>query len=452
MDRPRRVPLSSRATRLLAVLTVTAFVVGCSPTPVEPSSSPSPSVVVEVSPVPSATGELAGRAGDLDLLLRELVTTHPDPFAGEDPAAFEARVRELAARADGLTDDEFLVEVMRLVGGRDRDGHTGLVPFAQDRAGVTAWPIALYDFDEGLYVVDALAPHEDLEGLRVVEIGGRPVAEVAAAVTPLVSRDNEGTVRARLPGYLVVPAVLRGLALLPDGSPALTLERPDGTRVERSPEAIPMDQWVAWRDVFNPLVPMTLPADDGGPRHLRNRDEHFWSEIVDDAMYVGYHQVQSGTASGGTIAGLARAVDAALDGGDVSKVIVDIRGNPGGENGSYPPLRDALIRQAASAPGSVVVLIGRSTFSAAGNLATELRAAPGVRFIGEPTGAAPNMWGDADVVTLPFSKLVVHIATREWIFAPDDDSLAVEPDVTVPVRWAEHAAGIDAAYDAALAD
>jgi C-terminal processing protease CtpA/Prc len=197
---------------------------------------------------------------------------------------------------------------------------------------------------------------------------------------------------------------------------------------------------------------MTLPDDDDGPRHLRHRGEHFWSEVVGDALYIGYNQVQAGTASGETISGLARDVEAAVGEGDVTRVIVDIRGNPGGDNFTYPPLRDALIRLAEAAPGSVVVLTGRSTFSAAGNFATELRAAPGIRFIGEPTGAAPNLWGDADVVTLPFSKLVVHVATRVWIFAPDDDALAIEPDVRVPVRWADYAAGVDAALDAALAE
>ena len=444
------ISLPLRVARLVAVLLIGVFTAACSSSPAEPSSVPS--AAAQGSASLTATPGEGGRAADVELLFRELLATHPDPSAGEDPAAFEARFDDLAARADALTDDEFLVEVMRLVGGRDRDGHTGLLPFAQDAAGLSAWPIALYDFEEGLYVVDALQPHADLVGLRLVEIGGRPVAEVAAAVTPLVSRDNEWTVRARLPGYLVVPAVLRGLDLLPDGAPALTLEREDGTRVERAPEPIPIGAWVEWRNLFYPLVPLTLPNDDDGPRHLRHRGEHFWSEQVGDALYVGYNQVQTSTPSGGTITGLAETVEAALADGDVAKVVIDIRGNPGGNNFTYPPLRDALIRRAEAEPGSALVLTGRSTFSAAGNFATELRAEPGIRFVGEPTGAAPNLWGDADVVTLPFSRLVVHVATREWVFAPDTDALAIEPDVDVPVRWADYAAGVDATLDAALGD
>ena len=443
---------------LLAVLAVVACgtpaVPAASPSttlaPASPGSAPAASQTVSVASSPTATP--LSRAGDLAFLLERLTALHPDPFVGESPAAFEARVDDLAARADALSDDQFLVEVMRLLGARDRDGHTGLVPFAQGDRGLTAWPLALYEFEEGLRVVDAMAPHEDTIGLRVVEIGGRPIEEVAAAVMPLVSRDNEWTVRARLPGYLVVPEVLRGLGLLPDGAPALTLEDADGRRTELTPSPVPIGEWVEWRNLFYPLVPLTLPHDDDGPRYLRQRGESFWSEMVGDALYVGYRQVTSRTASGETISGLATSIRTALEEGQARRVVVDIRGNPGGDNFTYGPLRDALRRQAEAAPGSVVILIGRSTFSAAGNFATELAAVDGIRFVGEPTGAAPNLWGDAREVRLPHSGLVVHIATRTWEFAPDDDGLAVEPDERIPVRWSDYAAGTDAALEAALAD
>jgi hypothetical protein len=359
-------------------------------------------------------------------------------------------VEELAGRADALSDDEFLVEVMRLLGGRDRDGHTGLLPFAQEDAALEGWPLALYEFEEGLYVVDALEPYGDAVGSRVVAIGGRPVEEVADAVEPLVSRDNEWTVRARRPGYLVVPQVLRGLGLLPDGAPGLTLEREDGTTFDLDPAPIPIAEWASWRDLFDPLVPATLPRNEDGPRYLGHPGEHFWPERIGDVLYVGYNQVQPRTASGGTIVELADAVESAVEAGDVRSVVVDIRGNPGGDNFTSAPLRDALLRSAAARPGSVTVLIGRSTFSAAGNFATELRQAGGVRFVGEPTGASPNLWGDARLVTLPFSGLVVHIATRWWEFAPDDPSLAIEPDVRVRVRWEDYVAGRDPALERGL--
>lgn len=146
-----------------------------------------------------------------------------------------------------------------------------------------------------------------------------------------------------------------------------------------------------------------------------------------------------------------RALAAELDSGRADRIVVDVRNNPGGENGSYDPMLDLLIDQATKTPGSVVILIGRSTFSGAANFVTELRAVDGITFTGEPTGGAPNMFGDAAVVSLPSSGLQAHIATREWTFAPGNDDLAIEPDVLFPVRWSDLAEGRDPALEAALA-
>ena len=379
-----------------------------------------------------------------------LVDIHPDPFIGGSEAAFRARIDDLAGRADTLTEDEFRVEAMRLLANRDRDGHTGIVPFAQSDDLVHAWPIALYAFEEGMYVVDAMPPHRQLIGLRLVRIEGRPLREVERLVRPLVTRDNAWSLRARLPAYLVVPEVLAGLGLLRTGAPALTFEGPNGTTLGVTPEPIPVSAYRAWRRMFDPLVPPSLPPDDDGPVYLRNRAEFFWSRIVDDAVYVGYNQVQATSPSGVSLSDLIDRIRRQLERAHGDRIVVDLRHNPGGNNGTYAPLRYMLERRARAIPGSVVLLVGRSTFSAAANFVTETSAARGVATVGEPTGGAPNQFGDPTRVVLPASGLVVSLATWGWEFAPGDDSLTIEPDVRVPVSWADFAAGRDPALEAAL--
>ena len=441
--------------RAAALAGLVALVVACA-APAEPMGSPAGSasrsaVPATQSPRPTPTATPTGtRADELAFLVESLVRSHPDPFLGGTRAAFEERVAALAARAGSLTFDEYLVEVMRLLGDRDRDGHTGIIPFAQGETGLDAWPLALYAFEEGIFVVGALAPHDQLVGMRVVRIAGRPVDEIVELVTPLVAHDNPATISARLPGYLVVPAVLRGLGLLGDGVSGLTLEAADGSTLDVTPDPIPMAEFREWRGLFDPLVPPSLPADDDGPLSLRNRGERFWAEPVGDALFVGYNQVLASTDSGQSMTDLAATIAAAFADGSVERVVVDVRHNSGGENGTSAPLRDVLLEQASRDPGSVAVLIGRSTFSAAGNFITELRSEPGVRFVGEPSGGAPNQFGDPAIYELPASGMWLHVATRDWEFAPGDDSLAIEPDVTVPVRWSDYAAGIDAALEAAL--
>jgi len=62
-------------------------------------------------------------AADVRLLMERIRTAHPDPFHATSEAAFQAAADDLAARADGLSPDQLLVELikesyLRLIGGQ----------------------------------------------------------------------------------------------------------------------------------------------------------------------------------------------------------------------------------------------------------------------------------------------------------------------------------------------
>ena len=63
-----------------------------------------------------------------------------------------------------------------------------------------------------------------------------------------------------------------------------------------------------------------------------------------------------------------------MDEGGVDRVVVDLRNNGGGDNRRYGPLLEALRDPRIDRPGRLFVLIGRLTFSAAGNFATDVEA------------------------------------------------------------------------------
>ena len=58
----------------------------------------------------------------------------------------------------------------------------------------------------------------------------------------------------------------------------------------------------------------------------------------------------------------------------------------------------------STGPGELDVLIGRLTFSAAANFATESRRRPSATFVGEPMGGSPNLYGDARPTDLPVRR------------------------------------------------
>ena len=134
--------------------------------------------------------------------------------------------------------------------------------------------------------------------------------------------------------------------------------------------------------------------------------------------------------------------------------MVDLRRNGGGDNTTYRPFRIALAEMAHAHPGSVRIIAGPATFSAAGNFVTDLQVGPeraGIRLVGEPPGGGLDMYGDVRVVTLPSSRIVVLVSSRYHERAPGDDRLQIEPDVPVELTWADYAAGRDPVLEAALA-
>jgi len=416
-----------------------------------PSSKASPSLR------PSTGDPIAdARIADLDYLAKQLKLIHRDPFLDEGEPAFMARVGAIEAKAGSFSDVGFLAAVMALMGHRDRDGHTGAWAMAQPGTLLKAWPIWLYDFPDGPRVVAARAPHEDLVGARVTKVGHAAVADARATVEPLVPRDNPSNLLANLPIYLTLPDVLAELGVIGPGEPGLTLELLDGSIREVTPDAVPIEEMRDWIfDLYGGKFPEYLPPDEDGPLALRNHVSPFWStQLTKPAgTYVGYNEVMR-MSGNDTIAKLATAVldAAAKDPG--AAVIVDLRNNGGGDNNTFGPFREALETIAAAHPGSVRLIAGRATFSAAGNFVTDLKVGPqkaGITLVGEPPGGGLNIHGDVKVVTLPNSKIVVLIAGRYHERAPGDERLEIEPDIPVELSWADYAAGRDPVFDAARA-
>jgi hypothetical protein len=391
----------------------------------------------------------AGRRADLEQLVDRLVSIHRNPFLDEGEAAFRARVDAVAAGAGERSEAGFLVDVMGLMGHRDRDGHSGAWPLAQTGDRLHALPIWLRAFQDELRIVAARAPYEDLVGSVLTGVGGTPIEEARAALVPLVPADNDSNRRANLPMYLLLPEVLEELGIQRPGAAALTLRRPDGEIEDVDPHPLPIDAFRDWLFSVYPRYPTAMPPDESGSRERRRRDESFWSEALSDGeLYIAYHEVRSSSGDL-TVGRLANMVEAAE-----GPVVVDLRANPGGDNTTYGPFRDALREKASLGAAQVALLTGRDTFSAAGNFVTELKVgAHGDRIllVGEPPGGGLNIYGDTVTVTLEDSGIVVLISRRYHEKAPGDDRLRIEPDIPVEATWEDVEARRDPVLDAALA-
>jgi hypothetical protein len=167
---------------------------------------------------------------------------------------------------------------------------------------------------------------------------------------------------------------------------------------------------------------------------------------------VQYDVVAASDAAGGTLAAFAELLPPLVEGQGLERVIVDVRWNGGGDNTTFDPLLAALKDPRIDRPGRLFALIGRHTFSAAGNFVAALERETGAVLVGEPTGGGPNQYGDARPIELPHHPdVLVRIVTRYHVFAdPDDPRLTNEPDARVPLLSSDWLAGRDAALAYAL--
>ncbi|MFZ2442202.1 MAG: S41 family peptidase, partial [Ilumatobacteraceae bacterium] len=345
-----------------------------------------------------------------------------------------------------LDDIDARAEVMRLTA--QIDGHTGVY---LGEAGFHLYAIHLYEFGGDFAVI--AAADAALVGATVLSIDGVPVADAAAAVAPYSPFDNESTIRLVVPTLLTTPEVLRAAGVIDDmAAPHYVVRLTDGSEREIDPDQLSWEEFVA---IDPKPIGMTKIASIPA---LARVDEPFWTTVLDagpdggEALYLQYNEVVR-TSGPRSIDQLADEIDAALSGGNITRLVVDLRYNPGGNVREYAPLLSVLTTNPTlAAPRSLVVLIGRQTFSAAVLLATELDNLTNAVFVGEPTGGSPNLYADPSPLTLPNSGIVVNVSSEFFEAGGlSDPRDAIAPDIAVTVGLDDFLAGRDPVLDAALA-
>lgn len=422
----------------------------------------SPARAAAQSPAPVSPDWAIAWRSDLDTLEGALPRLHPDPYHSVDPARFAGALDSLRAAVPGLSHHEIVVELARIV-ALVGDGHTRLTLPLDTAAGFFQghsrtppphvpglvfrhYPIRIYLYDDGLFVRRAARRHADLAGLRVVGIGDRSIEEAMSAVEPTVERDNEYQVKHLLPDRLVIPEILHARGVIDGvGAARWTFADETGRHREVLLEPVPVGERVEW---------VNARAEGPAPLHLRHPDRRYWFEHLADerTVYFRYREVLD-EESGEPIHRFAERLFQFIEDHPVERLIIDVRGNPGGNGGLNRPLVHGLIRSTKLwEPGRLFAIIDRGTFSAAMMFAAALEDHTPVIFVGEPTGARPNHYGDSRKLRLPNSGITVRVSTLYWqLTDPRDDRAAIEPHWPVGFRSEDYRRNRDPAVESILA-
>ncbi|HYX27840.1 MAG TPA: tetratricopeptide repeat protein [Pyrinomonadaceae bacterium] len=394
---------------------------------------------------------------DLRYFASEMPKRHKNLFHVMTREEFELAVRRLDEQIPRLTQEQIVVELQRIV-AMIRDGHTRIQDFPfGPKIGFHSYPVYLYQYKDGLFVQAAGPAYKDAVGARVIKIGKDSAQQAIDAVSPLVCRDgdNDMSIEAIAPSFLVTPEILHALGIVDDPENAAFVVERNGRQqtVNLKPSA---DQLIAnhgptWRKPAN-----WIDARDGAraptPLWLKYPQDFFWFEYLTELRTVYFQYNIIANKENETVAEFAKRLFDFLDTHPVDRFVIDLRLNGGGNNFLNRPLLLGIIRTTKiDQPGKLFAIIGRQTFSAAQDFVDELENYTNVTFVGEPTGESPNQFGDPASVVLPNSGITVRASTLWWQFVdPRDTRKWTGPKIAAELTSEDYRNNIDPAMDAIL--
>jgi hypothetical protein len=100
----------------------------------------------------------------------------------------------------------------------------------------------------------------------------------------------------------------------------------------------------------------------------------------------------------------------------------------------------------------VYALIGRPSYSATGNLVTDLERLAFATFVGEPSSECCSFHGDATHVILPYSRIEGEVTGLKWNLSGTvfDGRREMVPHIPVQLTASDYFAGRDPVLQAAL--
>jgi hypothetical protein len=368
---------------------------------------------------------------DLQYLAKELPRRHKNAFHTVTKDQFERAVAEFDATLPSLQEHEILVGLRRIV-ALIGDAHTALAP----PEGFHRYPLTLYWFGRALRVVRTTATYKAALGARVVGVGSLSIAEVRAKVDTLVAHESDQFVRYSDVSLVPLAEVLHALGIVRELQQAQwTFENEKGERFSLQLEAVPQDAKLDWLSTLKAV-----------PLYRERANELMWSRVLPEAQTVYLNLKVYPDAE--TFKRVAGEFWKQVDSSGAKRLVIDVRQSSGGDFIKFQThlLKELKRRTLFHRPGSLYVVIGRGTISAAMMNAIELRKELNAILVGEPSGSKPNSYSENDELTLPNSRLQVSYSTRYYKLQ-DQDTPSLMPDKLIEPAWETYPSGRDAVME-----
>jgi hypothetical protein len=389
---------------------------------------------------------------DIGFLRKELPKRHKNLFSRIDRSTFEG---ELNALSQDLSDKESLDIALSLqqIVAHLGDDHTGIDYFPLLRE-AGRFPLDLYWFSDGLYVLGTTEPYKEILGNRIIAINNVPIDDVVSKLSGLLAKPNDSLIKHRIPNILPYAGALQHFDVTNNPSARITFV--DTTGNERN-----IDMEKLTRETFGDSAKPVRYTPQSQPLCRRNTRALFWFTFLenDGILYAQYNRCWSkeleekygSKERAGKISSFEKFASdllTNLEKPQVRRFVFDMRFNPGGSS----PQGSALARKIGkidqiNRKGKIFVITGKRTYSSAVINAIDFKKRTHAILIGQPTSGKPNHFGEVKRFRLPSSGLMVSYSTKHFKYV-DGDPPSLVPDIVVETSFSAFAFGEDPVLDA----
>ena len=379
--------------------------------------------------------------GDLNYLQKRIIEVHYDLDDVMTEEEFNSIFDELKASIDELSDEQTLVEIMKIM-GRLGSGHNFIIPTSSKVGALKRLPIQIYQFTDGMYIVDAEEGFEKWIGFKVEKIGETSIEDALEKTNLVNARDNDMQTLWLGPYFLRMPDVLKGLGII-ENEKQVTISVTDSKGNSQKLTMEPM----SWNFTGFPITPPL--KKESQPLYLSKMDNIFWYESIleNQAIYIKFNSVQDKNDQ--SLKDFTLEIQNQIDQKKPQFLVLDLRHNSGGNGAIRNHMLKLLVKFEANKPeGKIFVLMGRGTYSAAQNLLTEISTQTNAILVGEPSSSKPSFVGEAGWFQLPNSGLIGIVASQYHKSSEAEDFRKwIAPHIPINLYSKDYFSGNDKALD-----
>jgi len=366
---------------------------------------------------------------------------HPGFKSELSKEEFNKITKEIKAKIPSMTNEEAAMEFYRLC-VFFKDAHTFPV---FPGINLHNFPLRIFRFEEGWYIIDAGRGYKDLIGKKILKIGSADIENIYKTHSKYISAESKTGRLDRFTYIALMPEWLKKQGYIPNLEKGiLTLENKDGEHFTREIKPVNRLLYLYWE--FAGTVDNYQSSVLG-----IFKNDLYEIELLEDSktLYIRCLAMDS------EIADFSEQITEFAKNHSFERCIIDLRNNVGGNDINDERFIHAIKNNPSiNQRGKLFILIGRYTFSSGVILANKLQLQTKAIFIGEPSAQGSAFYANPDFVTLPNSNMVIPVSTTSttrtqpiWAFETETE---ITPDIEIKYTYKDYLAGKDPAIEAIM--